>query len=172
VWTRLPLDFLGADPGAYDRAAFEKEQRRQRKKRQRRGNDAAPPSLQDYEKEFLESLRAGELDGPIEQGRGLMLSEIARPLREYLDAVTPILPRAIDRAFMACGGRAVTTFGRDYFQRHRSELSQLSARASGSERIARFQSFGTYDRLKALYLQRFRLKRKLSASFAASQDER
>jgi hypothetical protein len=101
-----------------------------------------------------------------------MLSEIAAPLREYLDVITPILPRAIDRAFSACGDRAVTTFGREHFQRHRSELSQLSARATGSERIARFQSFGTYDRLKALYVQRFGLRRKLAATFTASQEDR
>lgn len=65
--------------------------------------------LPEHEKELLEALRVGELDSLMEQGRGLMLSEIAGPLRDYLDAVTPILPRAIDRAFMPCGDRAVTT---------------------------------------------------------------
>ena len=87
--------------------------------------------MQGHERELLESLHVGELDALMEQGRGLMLSEIVRPLRAYLDGITPILPRAIDRAFMACGDPAVTTFGREFFQRHRSELSGLNARAAG-----------------------------------------
>jgi sulfotransferase family protein len=160
------LDFLGADPALYDRRAFEKEQRRQGKKRKRRGNDAAPVPLQEHEKELLETLRVGELDSLMEQGRGLMLSEIALPLRDYLDAITPLLPRAIDRAFMACGDRAVTAFGREYFQRHRTELSAFSKRARGSERLARFQRFGAYDRLKALYVQGFGLRRRLAQGFS------
>lgn len=157
------LDFLGANATLYDQRAFEKEQRRQERKRKGRGHEVAPLPLQEHEKEFLEALRVGELDSLMEQGRGLMLSEIAGPLRDYLDAITPILPRAIDRAFMPCGDRAVTTFGREYFKRHRTELSQLSGRAEGSERIARFQRFGPYDRLKAIYIQRFGLKRKWQA---------
>jgi hypothetical protein len=100
-----------------------------------------------------------------------MLSEIAPALREYLGGITPILPRAIDCGFMVCGGRAVTTFGREYFQRYRSELSGLSARATGSERIAGFQSFGTYDWLKALYAQRYALRRKLSQSLDPSKSD-
>jgi hypothetical protein len=165
------LDFLGADPALYDRHAFEKEQRRQGKKRKRRGNAKAPVPLQDREKELLEGLRVGELDSLMEQGRGLMLSEIAPPLRDYLDAITPTLPRAIDRAFLPYGEHAVTNFGRQYFRRHRSELASLSERAKGSGRLARFQRFGAYDRIKALYAQRFGLKRKLAQSFAASHPE-
>jgi sulfotransferase family protein len=155
------LTFLGADPAVYDRRAFEKEQRRQGKKRKRRGDDVAPLPLQDHEKELLAVLRVGELDSLMEQGRGLMLSEIALPLRDYLDSVTEVLPEAVDRAFMACGDRAVTAFGREYFQRHRTELSGFSQRARGSERIARFQRFGAYDRLKALYVQRSAWRRRL-----------
>jgi hypothetical protein len=155
------LDFLGADPGAYDRKAFEKEQRRQRKKRKRRVDDAAPVPLQNHEKELLESLRVGQLDALVEQGRGLMLSEIARPLRKYLDGITPILPHALDRAFMACGDRAVATFGREYFQRHGTELGGLLRQTSGSKSIADFQRVSPYERLKALYLQRSAWRRKL-----------
>lgn len=125
--------------------------------------------LQDHEQELLEALRVGELDSLMEQGRGLTLSEIALPLRDYLESITAILPRAIDRALMTCGDRAVTAFGCEYFQRHRTELSGFSERARGSERIARFQRFGAYDRLKAFYVQRFGLRRKLAASLAASQ---
>jgi sulfotransferase family protein len=156
------LTFLGADAALYDQRAFEKEQRRQGEKRERRGDDVAPMPLEDHEKELLETLRAGELDSLMEQGRGLMLSDIALPLRQYLDAITESLPRAIDHAFMKCSDRAVTAFGREYFQRHRTELSSLSERARGSERLARFQRFGPYDRLRALYVQRHALRRKLS----------
>jgi hypothetical protein len=155
------LDFLGADTTLYDQRAFQKEQRRQGKKRKRRGDGAAPVPLQEHEKDLLEGLRVGELDALMEQGRGLMLSEIARPLRDYLDAITPILPRALDRAFVACANGDVTTFGREYFQRHRSELSSLSERARGSERLARFQRFGPYARLRALYAQRHTWQRRL-----------
>ncbi len=166
------LDFLGAHSGLYDQRAFEKEQRRKAKKRKiRLAGDRAPLPLQPHENELLESLRVAELDTLIEQGRGLILSEIARPLRDYLDAITPVLPRAIDRAFMACGNGEVTAFGRQYFQRHRSALASFSERAKGSERIARFQRFDPYGRIKALYAQRFGLKRKLAQSFAASQAE-
>lgn len=49
----------------------------------------------------------------------------------------------------------------DHLQRSLDEL--LSGRAEGSERIARFQHFGPYDRLKAIYVQRFGLKRKWQA---------
>jgi hypothetical protein len=163
------LDFLGADAALYDQRAFEKEQRRQGKKRKRRGDGAAPMPVQDHEKDLLETLRVRELDSLIERGRGLMLSEIALPLQDYLDAITPLLPEAIDRAFVTCNSQEVTAFGRDYFQRHRSELASFSERAKGSERIARFQRFGVYDRIKALYVQRFGLKRKIAASLAITQ---
>ena len=154
--------FSARTPTLYDQRAFQKEQRRQGKKRKRRGDGAAPVPLQEHEKELLEDLRVGELDALMEQGRGLMLSDIARPLRDYLDAITPILPRALDRAFVACANGDVTTFGREYFQRHRSELSSLSERVRGSERLSRFQRFGPYDRLRALYVQRHALRPKLS----------
>jgi hypothetical protein len=157
------LDFLGADAALYDQRAFEKEQRRQGKKRKRRGDDVAPMPLQDPEKELLATLRVRELDSLIERGRGLMLSEIALPLRDYLDSVTEVLPEALDRAFTACNSQEVSAFGRGYFNRNRAELGSVLKRASRSKVLAGFQHYGPYQWLTSLYVQRFGLRRRLAA---------
>jgi hypothetical protein len=162
--TLQALDFLGAETGLYDQKSFDKEQRRQQKKQARRkceGGSRLP--LSDYEEELLEALHIRDLDKIMEQGRGLMVSEIAAPLRDYVDRIAGVLPAAIDRAFLACDNRAVPSFGREYFRRNRAELDGVLKLADGSKALAGFQSFGAFERLKSLYVQRWSLKRRLAA---------
>ena len=161
---RQTLDFLGANPGLYQEQAFEKTQRRKHSKRvTRTGNGSSGVALSDYEEELLDVLHIRDLDLILNQGRSVMVSRIASPLRDYLDRITPILPEALDRAFSACGNETVPSFGREYFHRYRGELQNLLKRTAGSKALAGFQRFGTFDRLKSLYLQRWRLRRRLGS---------
>ena len=105
-----------------------------------------------------------ELDQIMEQGRGLMVSELARPLHDFLARCAEALPDALDRAFAACDNRAVPSFGRDYVQRNRVELGGMIRLAQGSKALAGFQRFGPYERLKSVYVQRWALRRRFAAA--------
>jgi hypothetical protein len=164
------LGFLGADPSRYDRdGAVE----RQRTKLQRRGTTQASDkrALQAHEEEFLDRLRIRDLDAIMERRCSLLVSEIATELRDYLDGIAPILPEAIDRAFLACDHPSVPSFGREHFHRNRAELAGLLRLAEGSSVLESFQRFGLYERLKALYTQRSALKRRILAQFSGSSDD-
>jgi sulfotransferase family protein len=161
---RQALAFLGADPELYDGLAFGAGQKRkQAKQALRAGNGASRQSLSDGEAELLEALRIKDLDRIFNQDQALMLSAIVGPLRDYLEDITPALPGALDAAFAATENASVPSFGRDYVRRYRGELAGLLRRANGSGALAGFGCYGAYDRLKSLYVQRWRLKRKLLA---------
>jgi hypothetical protein len=149
------LAFVGAAPGLHDSKTFEADYLGQRQ--------VAPHRLPlaHYEEEILDTLRAKELDMIMIQNRGVMLSELAGALRSYLDDIYSVLPRAIDAAFSACDNRAAPSFAREYIKRNREELSGLFQHAAGSKVLADYQSFGLYQRVKALYVQRWALKRRL-----------
>jgi hypothetical protein len=151
------LAFLGAAPGLYDGKAFEADYLGQRQVASHR------LPLASYEEEILDTLRIKELDAIMAQTRGVMVSELARPLRAYRDSIVDRLPQAIDRAFLACDNDAVPSFGREYFRRNRVELSPLFELAKGSKALAEFLHFGAYQRLKALYVQRWALKRRIAS---------
>jgi hypothetical protein len=158
------LDFLGADPSRYDAQAFERIQRRQQKKRlARKRNVSYGVALTDYEEELLNALHIRDLDLILNQGRGVMVSEIAAPLRDFLDRIASVLPEALDRAFSACDNPAVPSFGREYCRRYHGEIAGLLKRADGSKALVGFQRFGAYDRLKSLFVQRWRLRRRLGS---------
>lgn len=151
------LAFLGADPALHDVKKFEADYLSQR-------HDAPHRlTLAPYEEEILDTLRIRELDAIMEQGRGVILAGLADPLRTYLDSIAEALPLAIDRAFSECAHTSVPTFAREYIKRHRVELGGLFSLASASTALAEFQRFTAYQRLKALYVQRWALKRRLAA---------
>jgi hypothetical protein len=151
------LEFLGAAPGLHDLKTFEADYL----SRRREGPHRLP--LASYEEEMLDVLRVGELDAILEQPRGVMLSELAGDLKSYLGSIAEVLPRAIDRAFLACDNDAVPSFGREYVKRNRAELAGLFKLAEGSKVFQDFQRFGVYERLKSLYVQRWALKRRLAS---------
>ena len=162
--TLQALEFLGADPSSYDCESFERRQNRKTAGlSSRRENGMSGSALQEHEEELLAALTVNELDAIFEQERGLKLSEAAAPLRDYLFKIVSVLPSAMDRAFQACINSEIRSFGRQYFRRNRAELTGLLARMQGSTTIADFQSFGSFDRLKALYFQRSAIKRRLAA---------
>ena len=90
------LDFLGAAPGLHDLVTFEARYLNKRREAPHR------LPLQSYEKEILDTLRVRDLDQIMEQTRGSMVSEVAVPLRDYLQSIAGVLPRAVDLAFAAC----------------------------------------------------------------------
>jgi hypothetical protein len=149
------LAILGADPLLHDRKTFEADYLGRRQ--------VAPHRLQlaSYEEEILDTLRAKELDAIMIQTRGVMVSELAGALRSYLDNIYPVLPRAIETAFSGFDNQAAPSFAREYIKRNREELVGLFQHAAGSKVLADYQSFGLYQRLKALYVQRWALKRRL-----------
>jgi Sulfotransferase family len=149
------LDFLGATPGLYDLAKFETQYLRRRREASHR------LALQDYEEEILDVLAMKRLDAIMEEGGGRMLSAVAGSLKEYLGWIAARLPVAIDRAFATCDNKAATAFGLQHFRRNRAELQGVSKMAQGSEALNAFQTFGFYQRLSTLYLQRWALKRRL-----------
>lgn len=151
------LEFLGAAPGLHDLKTFEADYLGRRHEAQHR------LPLASYEEEMLDVLRVGELDAILEQPRGVMLSELAGDLKSYLGSRAEVLPRAIDRAFLACDNDAVPSFGREYVKRNRAELAGLFKLAEGSKVFQDFQRFGVYERLKSLYVQRWALKRRLAS---------
>lgn len=102
-----------------------------------------------------------QLDAIMDQGRGVMVSEITSPLKDFVDRAASVLPGAMDRAFLACDNHAVPSFGREYFKRNRAELHGILKLAYGSKALAGFQRFGPYQRLKSLYVRRWALRRRL-----------
>src|SRR4029077_11527653 len=158
------LDFLGAAPNSHDQRSFDKKQRLRGRRQQRRsvaGSHSLP--LQEHEEELLDALKIRELDQIMEQGRGLIVSEIARSLEDFLARSAEVLADALDRAFAASDNHAVASFGRDYVQRNRTELAGMIKLAQGSKAFARFQRFGPYERLKSVYIQRWALRRRFDA---------
>jgi hypothetical protein len=119
--------------------------------------------LLDYEEELLDALPMKQLDALMDQGRGVMVPEIASPLKDFLDRAASALPGAMDRAFLACDNHAVPSFGRDYFNRNRAELGGIIKLTGGSKALAGFQRVGAYQRLKSLYVQRWALRRRFAA---------
>ncbi len=166
--TREALDFLGADPDLYDQERFASAQKLRDDRRRRPDAPPRRPPLQDYEEEILDALHIHELDRLMDEGHSLRISEIAKPLRDFLKSITGLLPDAFDRAFAACSNRAVPSFAQEYFNRNRAELSGLFERTSGSKSVAEFRRFGVGQRLRALYVQRRALRRRL-ALFRASR---
>jgi Sulfotransferase family len=120
--------------------------------------------LRDYEEEILDALQMKQLDAIMDQGRAVRVSEIAAPLRDFLGRAASVLPEAMDRAFIACDNHAVPSFGREYFQRNRAELSSLIKLACGSKALTGFQRYGAYQRLKSLYAQRWALRRRFGGT--------
>jgi hypothetical protein len=149
------LDFLGAAPGLYDLASFETHYLSQRREAPHR------LALPGYEQEIRDALAVRDIDAIMEQRRGVMISTVAGALRDYLGMIAGKLPSAIDRAFAACDNKAAASFGREHFRRNRAELAALCKMAEGSKALAEFQSFGLYQRLTALYVQRWALRRRL-----------
>jgi hypothetical protein len=145
------IDFLDADSKLYDAERFAEMQRNREEKRQRgRHNAVTRLPLRDYEEEFLAALRIRDLDDIMEQGRVLTLSEIAKPLHDFLASIGDVLPSAIDRAFSGCTDPAVAAFGRHHFNRNRVEFVGLLSHARGSKALARFQKFAALPRLGTL----------------------
>ena len=72
----------------------------------------------------------------------LIVSEIARRSTIFSRAAPRCCRDALDRAFAACDNHAVTSFGRDYVQRNRTELAGMIKLAQGSKALAGFQRFG------------------------------
>lgn len=163
---RQALDFLGADLSLYVGKTFEATQRRKEFKRSCREQDNSPRRslpLNDYEEEILDTLQIRDLDRIMLQGPGLMVSELAPALKDFIRRIAPVLPQALDRAFTACDNAALSSYGREYCSRYRGELQGLLQLADGSKRLADFQHFGAYEQLRSLYVQRWRLKRRLSS---------
>jgi hypothetical protein len=143
------LDFLEADAGLYDRESFETKQHRRIDKRLRRNPEhSGCHALREYEEEILHVLQVRQLDSIIDQGRGVMVSELATSLRDFLAGVAGVLPQALDRAFMACDVPAVTSFGREYYKRFGPDLKALLTLAGDSMMLASFQRFGIYENLR------------------------
>jgi len=159
------LDFLGAAAGLHDLATFET-----RFLSQRRDASHRLP-LANYEEEILDALRVKELDAIMEQGRGVMVSELAKPLKDYLGSIADSLPGAVDRAFRVCDNQAASSFGREHFKRNRAEFGGLLKMAQGSKVLAEFQDFNLYQRFRALYVQRWAFKRRLGAIRLRSQSQ-
>lgn len=151
------LDFIGAAPGLYDLATFETRYLNERREAAHR------LPLACYEEEILDALRAQELDAIMDQGRGVNVSDLADPLRDYLGSIADKVPGSLDRAFAACDNQAASSFGRAHFNRNRAELAGVLQLADGSKALADFQSFNLYQRLRALYVQRWALKRRLAS---------
>ena len=100
------LDFLGADPKLHDQRSFDKKQRLRGRRQERRGEAGLHSlPLKEHEEELLDALKIHELDQIMEQGRGLMVPELARRSRNFSHAAPRCLPVALDRAFAACDNR-------------------------------------------------------------------
>jgi len=83
------------------------------KKRQRvKQNVTSLCPLQDYVEELIAALSFGDLDDIMDQSRVLTISQIAKPLGDFLASINAVLPSAVDRAFSACTNPAVPPFGR------------------------------------------------------------
>jgi hypothetical protein len=153
------LEFLGADPTTFDRAAFTS------KHLPKRRSDAHRDPLHEHERELLDALHAPDLDLILDQRRGFLVSSVRQELREYLALVGDRLPAALDQAFTGYRDPAVRVYGAAFFARHRRELERLVAMAAGRSRVlADFQRYTVHRRLRSVYLQRRTFAKKLAAT--------
>jgi hypothetical protein len=146
------IDFVDVDSKIYDTAGFAEMQRNREEKRRKQSAGTRLP-LRDYEEEFLATLRIRDLDDIMEQGRVVKLSEIAKPLRDFLGSIGNVLPTAIDRAFRACTNPTVVAFGQDHFNRNRAEFFGLVSHTSGSKALAQFQKLSALPRISTFFRQ-------------------
>jgi hypothetical protein len=158
---RAAIDFLGADPILFNPNRFTSRQEFREAKRRSSDVMSSRVALQNYEKEILEVLRVRDLDALMDKRSGLRVSEIAKPLRDYLESITGNLAAAFDCAFSNAASPTMETFAGEYFNRHRVELADFLKRTSDSTAIGQFQRFGVYQRFKAIFLQPSVWKRRL-----------
>lgn len=153
------LDFLGADPAAFDRATFVSRHLPKRR------DDTHRLALAEHEQELLDVLQTSELDRILDQRRGLMLSSVRQELQDYLARAGDRLPAALDRAFLGYGDPAVRTYGAAFFARHRDALERIVAMAAGrSQVLADLQRYTLQRRLRSLYLQRRTFAKRLATT--------
>jgi hypothetical protein len=151
------LEFIGAGSERFDRATFE------RSHLPRKVDGSHRPELQPHEAEFLEAVRATELDELLADRCGPLTPDVTRGVDEYLASIAPVLPEAVDAAFAACGNPAALHYGARYVAANRSELSGLLELTEGSSFMAELQRFGIARRMKYAYIQRSFLRRRLTS---------
>ena len=149
------IDFIGADPDAFDGATFV-----ERVLPKRITNPRRIP-LEAYEVEFLDRLNVRELDQLVEDSWGVVTPSVASRLEDYLGSIEASLPSAIDEAFAQCGNPAARAYGARYVATHRSELAELLRMTEGSRFVAGLSRFGPAQRLGFVASQRGLLKRRL-----------
>lgn len=153
------LDFLGADPGTFDHAAFVSKHLPKRRDGEHR------LALAEHERELLEALRTSDLDLILDQPRGFMVSTVRQELRDYLAYAGDRLPAALDQAFTGYRDPAVPIYGAAFFARHRDELEGIVAMAAGRSRVlVDLQRYTLRRRLRSLYLQRRTFAKKLATT--------
>lgn len=150
------LDFIGADPSGFDETTFLTAHLPKKIKSKKR------LAMQPHELELLEALRIDELDELLSRRWGAVTPGLGRALSDYLRAITPVVPGAIDEAFRACDNSAARYFGARHMHVHREELVGLLDMTKGSRFIADIQRFNARRRLRYLYLQRSLLTRRLT----------
>ena len=149
------LEFIGADPERFDRETFVARLMPKRVTNPRR------IPLEPHEAEFLDRVKARELDRLVGRSWGVVTPSVASQLDDHLRSIRPILPAAIDEAFARCGNPAASVYGSRYLANHRQELAGLLELTEGSEFVAGLRRYGPARRLSHLYSQRRLLKRRL-----------
>ena len=155
--TLAALDFIGADPTSFDLATFAA------KHMPRKAADVRRLPLQHNELELLEALEVRQLDEVLCRSGGVMTSELASELDDYMGSIRSSLPAVIDAAFAEAGNPAVVYYGAKFIDGNRRELADLLEMTAGSEFMAALQRFGPWRKLKYAYLQRSYLSSRLGS---------
>jgi hypothetical protein len=151
------IEFVGADPGRFDRDTFVKQHL------PRKVESSHRPPLQPHELEFLDRVRARDLDEILTRGWGVVTPGLVRELDEYMTALAPVLPGAVDDAAAGYGSPAVLSYAARYTAANRKELAGLLEMTEGSEFMAEARRFGIGRKLRYVYLQRSFLRRRLTS---------
>jgi len=143
------LEFIGADPERFDRETF------LAKHLPRKVDSSHRPPLESHELDFLDAVRARELDGILARGWGPVTPELVREIDEYLASIAPVLPAAVDEVVAEYESPEVlVSYGARFTAANRGELRGLFALTEGSRFTAELQRFGVGRRLRYFYLQR------------------
>lgn len=154
---RAALDFIGADPAAFDEHTFVTKHLPKRATSKRR------LEVQPYEREFLDAVGASELDEIFRDNWGVMTPGLVSMVSGYTRSIGARLPKAIDDAFRDADNPAALYYGARYVDLHRPELAELLELTKGSRFMSDVQRFGIPRRIRYAYLQRFFLRRRLTS---------
>jgi hypothetical protein len=119
--------------------------------------------LMPHEQAFLDKLNVRELDEILAGNWGVMTPTLREQLADYMRAITPALPAAIDEVAAEYNNPALLYYGARYTDANPEGLAGLLRMTAGSKFMADLQQVGLWRKLQWAFVQRSYLRRRLTS---------